>query len=207
MSTESVKPKTEPRTCDVCAQEEDSHAEFSWQLAREDVEVAGDDDILVLLESRLAGPTVIVLPEAGGVVVYSVIRCCDGCLNESFRRYEDSHNPRPKKTRRALLDDIKGVSQEKGWLLYALQLDHLAPRGFPNVALIRDEQLRLIFARPEAWVRQRPVAIPSGQVFISPGVPPDIQAGILTALDERRTTDDVAFLYMDEKYPDSARTA
>ena len=143
MSTESVKPKTEPRTCDVCAQEEDSHAEFSWQLAREDVEVAGDDDILVLLESRLAGPTVIVLPEAGGVVVYSVIRCCDGCLNESFRRYEDSHNPRPKKTRRALLDDIKGVSQEKGWLLYALQLDHLAPRGFPNVALIRDEQLRL----------------------------------------------------------------
>ena len=155
------------------------------------------------MERRQGLPSVLVLPDDGGVLAYSVDPFCDGCLDRYWREYEERHTPANKVNRAAFLERIRISSLGAGWGVYTLQLQYLSPRGFPNLALIRDEQLLLRSVRGDATARSRAFHSPGHSLIMSPEVPQETRRALLRDPIGGLLSQKLAFLYMDEKYPDA----
>ena len=196
--------------CARCHRKEDSANKLTWQMSREDITVRSEDDALNWIKGRVGLPSVIVLPDDGGFLAYSVVGYCDSCLNEQLKEYEEQHTPADEVTRGEFQEKVVQLFHRNGWTVYSLQLDHLAPRGFPNLALIKDDQLLLRSLSGDVTVRLRAFHHPAQTAFhhsphsllISPEVPQEIQETLLRSSNQEQIPHTVAFLYMDEKYLD-----
>ena len=193
----------EVTTCAVCGGKESRGYPFTWQLTRQDVELENEGAVKDWMELRKGVPTVLVLPDDGGVIPYSVDPFCDGCLDENWREYEECHTPADKLNRATLLEQIRAFCSDPGWDLYTLQRQYLCPRAFPNLAVIRDEGLVLLSVRGHTTARRRAYQPRSHHIFISPEVPKDTRETLLRDPNEGLPSEKVAFLYMDEKYPET----
>ncbi len=71
------------------------------------------------------------------------------------------------------------------------------------MALIRDDQLLLRQVRGDATARPRALHPPGHTLLVSPDVPEDMREALLRDPNEGQPSEAVAFLYMDEKYPDT----
>ena len=70
------------------------------------------------------------------------------------------------------------------------------------MALIRGDRLVLRSVRGEVTGRVRAFHPPAHTLLLSPEVPQDMQEALLRNQNEEQLSDKIAFLYMDEKYPD-----
>ena len=107
------------------------------------------------MEQQQGQPSVMVLPDDGGVLAYSVAPYCDACLDKYWREYEERHTLSGKVNRAAFQEKIRSFSHSAGWDLNILQLEYLAPRGFPNMALKRGDRLLLPSVRGDVSARPR----------------------------------------------------
>ena len=189
--------------CAGCHRKEDSANKLTWQMSREDITIRNEDDVLIWMKRREGRPYVMVLPDDGSIQVYSVAGYCDNCLNRQLQEYEEQHTPADKVAKGEFQERIVQLSHHNGWTAYSLQLDHLAPRGFPNLALIRDDKLLLKSLRGEVTVRLRAFHHPAHTLLISPEVPQEIRETLLRSSNKQQIPHTVAFLYMDEKYLDA----
>ena len=71
------------------------------------------------------------------------------------------------------------------------------------MALIRDDQLLLRSVRGDVIARLRAFQAPNHGLVISPEVPQHTREALLRDPNEGQPSEKVAFLYMDEKYPDT----
>ena len=188
--------------CTACGAKEGKTHRLTWQMSRLDIELTDDVSINEWMERRQGLPSILVLPDGDGVLAYSVEPYCDDCLDRQWREYEERHTPADKMSRATFLEQIRTYSLGAGWVPYTLQLQYLSPRGFPNLALIRNNQL--LFRSVRGDVHARPRAFrPSGQCLImSPEVPQSTREALTMDPNEGLLSQKVAFLYMDEKYPD-----
>ena len=195
---------SEVPACAVCGGEEGGTHRLTWQMSRLDVELNDDVSASEWMERRQGLPSVLVLADRGGVLAYSVDPYCDGCLDRHWREYEERHTPDDKVDRANFLQTIKSHSRGAGWSAYDLQLQYLSPRGFPNLALMRDNRLLLRSVRGGITARPRAFHPPGGHsLIVSPEVPQSTREALLGNPDEGLLSQKLAFLYMDEKYPDT----
>ena len=144
-----------------------------------------------------------VLPDSGGILVYSVAPYCDCCLDKHLKEYEEGHTPSGETTRAKFQERVVNLFRHNGWTVYFLQHDHLAPRGFPNLALLKDDQLLLRSLRGDVTVRLRAFHPSAGTVVISPETPQEVREALLGSSGNQPIPNTVAFLYIDEKYLDT----
>ena len=142
----------------------------------------------------------------GEFVIYSVAPYCEVCLNRHVQKYEESHTPQDKLTTNAFLNDVVSLSRKNYWSTYTLQHLNLSPRGFPNLVLIREDQLLFLSLRGDVSVRMRlgTSAIAAHTMLISPEVPETLREMLLKERNRERAPNGISFLYMDEKLPDLA---
>ena len=189
--------------CAVCGGKEGRTRRLTWQMSRLDIELHDDVSVREWMEGRQGLPSVLVLPDGGGLLAYSVDPYCDGCLDRHWREYEERNTPGDKVNRGTFLQKIKSYSLRAGWSAYELQLQYLSPRGFPNLALIRDDQLLLPSVRGDVIARPRAFHPPGHSLIMSPEVPQSMQEALLGNPNEGLLSQKLAFLYMDERYPDT----
>ena len=206
MSGEGTTPAdhtNEIPACAGCGGKEDKTHRLTWQLSR--LDIAFEDDVAVKewMEQRQGMPSVLALPDDGGAFAYSVDPYCDSCLDRNWREYEERHTPGDKVNRAAFQEQIGAFSRGAGWDMYTLRFQYLAPRGFPNLVLIRDDQLLVRSVRGDVTARSRVFRTPGHSLVISPEVPQDTREALLRDPNEGQPSEKVAFLYMDEKYPDT----
>ena len=202
-STTSGDNKTEVSACAVCGGKEGRTRRLTWLMSRLDIELHDEVAVSEWMEGRQGLPSVLVLPDGGGVLAYSVDPYCDGCLDRYWREYEERNTPDDKVNRASFLRKIKSYSLHAGWSAYDLQLQYLSPRGFPNLALIRDDQLLLPSVRGDVLARPRAFHPPGHSLIMSPEVPQSTREALQRNPDEGLMSQKLAFLYMDEKYPDA----
>ena len=188
--------------CSICRRKENQYNKLTWQLYRQNITLENEHDITDWMEQRRGKPSVLVLPDAGGILAYSVAPYCDGCLNNFLREYEEHHTTSDKVTRSEFQSRLRTLRAETGWNAYTLQLEYLAPRGFPNLVITKDDRLILASARGDVTVRPRAFHSPAHSIVISPEVPHTIREQFHRDPNQRESSNGVAFLYMDEKYPD-----
>lgn len=189
--------------CAGCHRKENSANKLTWQMSREDITISNEDDVHNWMKRREGLPSVIVLPDDGGILVCSVAGYCDDCLDKHLKEYEEQHTPSDKVTRGEFQERVVQLCHHNGWTVYSLQLDHLAPRGFPNLALIKDDHLLLGSLRGDVTVRLRAFHHPANTLLISSEVPQEIRETLLRSSHKQQIPHTVAFLYMDEKYLDT----
>ena len=199
----SVDHNGEVPACALCGAKDGRNYRLTWQLSRQDITLEEDVAVNEWIERRQGLPSVLVLPDDGGVLAYSVDPYCDGCLDRHWREHEERHTPAGKVTRATLQEKIRTSSLGAGWDMYTLQFKYLAPRGFPNLVLIRGSELLFPFVRGHVTARTRAFHSPGHSFIISPEVPQDIRETLLRDPNDGRPSQKVAFLYMDEKYPDT----
>ena len=199
----SADHNSEIPACAVCGGKEGRHNRLTWQMSQQGITFEDVLDVNDWMERRQGQPSVLVLPDDGGVLAYSVAPYCDSCLDKFWKEHEERHTPAGKVNRAAFQGNIKALSRDAGWDIYTLQLEYLAPRKFPNMALIREDRLLLPSVRGDVTARPR-VFHPQGHTLvISPEVPQDMRETLLRDPNEGRPSEKVAFLYMDEKYPNT----
>ena len=198
----SADHNSEVPACAVCGGKECRHNRITWQMSRQDITFEDAAAVKEWMERRQGLPSVLVLPGDGGVLAYSVDPYCDSCLDKFWKEHEERHTPADKVNRAAFQENIKAFSRGAGWDIYTLQLEYLAPRGFPNMALIRGDRLLLPSARGDVTARPRAFHPLGHTLVVSPEVPQDMQEALLRGPTEGQPSEAVAFLYMDEKYPD-----
>ena len=192
--------------CAGCGQKGSIGKELHWSMTREDREIKGEDDLQGLLERRTGPPRVLVLPDEGGVLIYSVIPYCEGCFNEQAKDYELRKTPPDKVSREALLKRVIAHAHKQCWTTYLLQQPYLSPRGFPNLVMTRGEHVRLFSVQGDVNVRLRAgkaINLSGHTLLMSPDVPKEVQQMLVGNTEEDQVSDRVAFLYMDEKYLDT----
>ena len=202
-SATSGDNNSEVPACAVCGGTEGRARRLTWQMSRLDIEFNDGVSVSEWTEGRQGLPSVLVLPDGGGALAYSVDPYCDGCLDRYWREYEERHTPDDKMNRATFLQEIKTYSIRAGWSAYDLQLPYLSPRGFPNLALVKDDQLLLRSVRGDIVARPRAFHPPGHSLFMSPEVPQKTRETLLRNPDEGLLSQNLAFLYMDEKYPDA----
>ena len=205
--TASGDHDSEVPACSVCGGREGRNHRLTWQLSRQDITFENDVAVKEWMERRQGLPSVLVMPNDGGALAYSVGPYCDGCLDRYWREHEERHTPADKVSRAAFQEEIGAFSRGACWAMYTLQFQYLAPRGFSNLALIRHDRLLFPSVRGDVTVRTRAFHPPGHSLFISPEVPQDTREVLLRDPNEGRPSDRLAFLYMDEKYPDSKAPA
>ena len=84
------------------------------------------------MNGREGLPSVMVLPDNGGILVYSVAPYCDGCLDKHLKEFEEGHTPSDETTRAKFQERVVKLFRRNSWTVYSLQLDHLAPRDSPT---------------------------------------------------------------------------
>ena len=188
--------------CAECGRKEDGRNRLTWQMSRQDITFDDVQEVKDWMERRQGQPSALVLPDDGGALVYAFAPYCDDCLDKFLREREERDTPTGELNRSAFQEKVKSFSCGVGWDTYTLQLQYLAPRGFPNMALIRGDRLVLPSVRGEVTGRVRAFHPPAHTLILSPEVPQDMQDALLRNQDEEQLSDKVAFLYMDEKYPD-----
>ena len=188
--------------CAVCHRREDRKNNLTWQMSREGITFENEQKVKAWMEQRQGQPSVLVLPDNGGVLAYTVAAYCNCCLDNLLREYEEHHTPSGKVTRGEFNRRIRTLFSDAGWEVSVLQLEHLAPRGFPNLALTKDERLLLPSVRGDVTARPRAFHPSAHSLVLSPEVPAELTEALLRGSNERRSSDAIAFLYMDEKYPD-----
>ena len=193
----------EVSACALCGGKESRNPSLTWEFSRIDIALGDVFAVQEWMERRQGLPSVLVLPDDGGVLAYSVDPYCDSCLDRNLREHEERHTPADKVNRATFQETIRSSSRGAGWDMYTLRFQYLAPRGFPNLALIRDDQLLLSSVRGDVIARSRAFHAPSHRLVISPEVPQYAREALLTDPNEGRPSEKVAFLYMDEKYPDT----
>ena len=202
-SATSGDHNSEVPACAVCGGKEWRNHRLTWQLSRQDLKIENDVAVKEWMERRQGLPSVLVLPDDGGVLAYSVDPYCDGCLDRYWREYEERHTPVDRVNRAAFLEKIRTSSLGSGWAVYTLELQYLSPRGFPNLALIRDDQLLLGSVRGDVTARTRAFHPPGHSLIISPEVPQGTREALLRDQNEGVPSEKLAFLYMDERYSDT----
>lgn len=160
------------------------------------------NDMIEFLEKRKGDPQVLILPDDGGVFLYSVLPFCETCLDQYIREYEEQHTSSENETRIKYRERIEAEARECGWTVYSLQLSHLAPRGFPNLTLVRDDKPLYLTVQGDVVVRPRAYHPPAHSIGFSPEVPEELRQAYIRKSEENQVPDAVAFLYMDEKYLD-----
>ena len=188
--------------CAGCGRKRGGHNGLTWQMSRQDITFDDVRDVKNWIEQQQGQPSALVMPDDGEVLAYTFSPYCDDCLDRFSKEYEERHTPAGKENRAAFQEQIEEFSYGAGWDSYTLQLQYLAPRRFPNMALIRGDQLVLRSVRGEVTGRMRAFHPPAHTLVLSPEVPQDIQEALLRNQDEEQLSDKIAFLYMDEKYPD-----
>ena len=190
--------------CAVCYRREDRQNRLTWQMSRQDVMIESIEDAIGWMERRRRQPSALVLPDdSGEVLAFSVDPYCDDCLDNLLREYEERHTPSDKVTRSEFQRRVRASFADAGWEVYILDLEHLAPRGFPSLALTRDDRLILPSVRGDVTVRPRAFHPPAHRLLMSPEVPVEVSELFLRDSSARRSSETIAFLYMDEKYPDT----
>ena len=189
--------------CSVCGRRKDRHNRLTWQMSRQDITLEDELDSKDWMERRQGHPSVLMMPDNGGVLAYSVAPYCDACLDKCWREHEERHTSADKVNRVAFQTKIRRFSRGAGWKIYTLRLEYLAPRKFPTVALIRGDRLLLPSVRGGVTARPRAFHPPAHTLLISPEVPQDVQEALLRGPNEGQQPEAVAVLYMDEKYPDT----
>ena len=175
--------------CAVCGCIEGRKHRLTWQLSRQDITLKDEVAVKDWMEQRQGQPSVMVLPDDRGVLAYSVAPYCDACLDKYWREYEERHTPSGKVNRAAFQEKIRTFSCRAGWDLYVLQLEYLAPRGFPNMALKRGDRLILPSVRGDVIARPRAFHPPGHSLVISPEVPEDIQEALTRDPNEGRPSE------------------
>ena len=206
MSGEGTIPgddNSEVLECAECGRKKGRNNRLTWQMSRQDITFEDVLDLEDWMERRQGQPSVLVLPDKGGVLAYSSTPYCDDCLDKCWGEHEERDTPAGKVNRSAFQEKIRAFSRGAGWNMYTLQLEYLAPRGFPNMALIRGDQLLLPRVRGDVTARPRAFHPPGHTLLVSPEVPQDIREALLQGPNEGQPSEAVAFLYMDEKYPDT----
>ena len=196
------KTKEKSTQCVVCYSDERGERKLSWQMIRQDVALTDEESVKDWMEQRQGHPSVLVLPDDGGILAYSLAPYCNGCLDNFYREYEERNTTFSEMTRDELLRKIKAVGEKNDWRVYVLQSQYLAPRGVPNVILAKDDRLLIRSVRGDVTARPRVLHPPAHSLFISPEVPPEIRETLTRMRNRREALDAVAFLYMDEKYID-----
>lgn len=190
--------------CTECQKEESDQSTLAWLVQKQDVKIDSTDAIEDWIKQHDGQGYMVAIPEVGDIVIYLVQPFCDECCNTVFARYEDTHTPEGEDTRSQLLGRILGELRKSEWGCFVLDKQHLAPRGFPNLAIRKEGDLRLISVRGGAYVRPRKAGFPTGTLAVSPNVPKHVRENLLGQLEEKGLNDSIAFLYMDEKYVDPA---
>ena len=189
--------------CADCQQEDTSRDGLTWRMTRQDIVIGTEEDILVCMAQREGLSTVMIFQEDGEILIYSLALYCDNCIHRHIETYEECHTPSDKMTRRNFRQNVSSLFLENDWSVYSLQLDHLAPMGFPNMAAIREDRLLFASLRGDVTVRHRSFHLPKGTLLISPEVPEEIRESLTLNCNETQTPSSVTFLYMDEKYADT----
>lgn len=192
----------EVQKCAECGRRKGGHNGLTWQMSRQDITFDDVQDVKDWMERRQGQPSALVMPDDGGALAYTFAPYCDDCLDKFLKEREERYTPAGKSNRAAFQEKVRAFSCGAGWDTYSLQLQYLAPRGFPNMALIRGDQLLLRSVRGEVTGRVRAFHPPAHTLVLSPEVPQDMQEALLRNRDEEQLSDKIAFLYMDEKYPD-----
>lgn len=143
-------------------------------MSKLDVEFGDESHLRQFVEEGANLPLVVFLPDDGGAVVYLVSSYCDDCFNATLAEYEEQNTPPGKVKSGDFETYISHTAHNNDWTVYALQLSRLAPRGIPNMVLLRGEDL--LFPRVEGDVsvrlRSRPHhTFPASKVLVSPTVP------------------------------------
>ena len=188
--------------CVVCDSDEGSKRKLTWQMIRQDVAFANEENVKDWMEQRQGQPSVLAFPDDGGILAYSLAPYCDGCLDNSFREYEERNITSGQMTRDELLRKIRTLGEQDDWKTYVLQCQYVAPRGVPNIIMVRDDQLVIRSVRGDVTARPRALHPPAHSLLISPEVPQEIRETLTRNRIRRGASDAVAFLYMDEKYID-----
>ena len=189
--------------CAGCHKDEFNADELTWQLTREEISISDVGDLGFWMNNREGIPPIIILPDDGGILAYSVAQYCGSCLDENFREYEEQHTPPDKVTKGDFMDRVVAQSRLNGWIAYILRLNYLSPRGFPDLALVRDDQFLLRSVRGDVTSRSRAFHPPAQSILISPEVPQELRENLLRSFQKPQSSESVAFLYMDEKYLDT----
>ena len=188
----------------MCYRREDRQNRLTWQMARQDITIENIEEAEEWMDRRQGQPSALVLPDDNGeVLAFSVDPYCDNCLDNLLRKYEESHTPPDKVTRSEFQRRVRASFADASWDVYTLQLEHLAPRGFPNLALTKDDRLILPSVRGDMTVRPRAFHPPGHTMLMSPEVPEEVNELFLRDSSAHRSSDTIAFLYMDERYPDT----
>lgn len=199
---------TEKRAqCVGCSCEENPSNRLTWQLVRQEIALASEEDVKDWMEQRQGQPSVLVMPVDGGIVAYSLASYCESCLDSFLREYEERNTTCSEMTRDELLGKITTLGEKKDWRIFVLQSQYLAPRGIPNIVLARDKQLLIRSVRGDVTARLRAPHPPAHSLLISPEVPKEIRETLTRKRSRRGSSDTVAFLYMDEKYIDPKASA
>ena len=167
--------------CAECNRKESGASKLTWQMSREDITIRNEGDLRVWMKRREGLPSVMVLPDSGGILVYSVAPYCDCCLDKHLKEYEEGHTPSGETTRAKFQERVVNLFRHNGWTVYFLQHDHLAPRGFPNLALLKDDQLLLRSLRGDVTVQLRAFHPSAGTVVISPETPQEVREVLATS--------------------------
>ena len=150
-------------------------------------------------------PFVVRLPDEGGVEIYAILSYCDDCLEARSVEYEESNTPEGQTTSRAFYEEVADWARQQGWQAYELTHRYLAPRGVPNMVMVRDD--RVVFTKLEGDVsvrfREAPMLDLGGcTIATSPEVPRAISEMLHSFDDGAQEEIPLGFLYMDEKYVD-----
>ena len=209
MSAENTIPDKVSGTyseCVECHQPADSAKTLTWVMLREDVELRNMADVKAFLERSEGRPYIMVLPEDEEIKVYSVAWYCDDCLDRYLDVYEKRHTSSDKVTKADLQERVLQLARDTDWLIYVRDLSHMVPRGFPDLALIREDEVIFPTLRGDVSMRLRSLGkghISSHSLLISPAVPQEVWDTFLHTSGEKPIPHTVTFLYMDEKYIDT----
>lgn len=202
----AIPESNEPMECAGCGGVAAGEFASWYAMERQSTEI----EDLVQMEEFLAQaqgrPFVVRLPDEGGVEIYAILSYCDDCLEARSIEYEENNTPEGQTTSRAFYEEVAEWARQHDWQTYALSQRYLAPRGVPNIVLVRGD--RVIFTKIEGDVsvrfRESPMPDLGGcTILTSPEVPPVLSALLHSSEDEAHGSISVAFLYMDEKYLDA----
>ena len=158
MSAENTIPDKVSGTyseCVECHKPADSANTLTWVMAREDIELRNMADVKAFLERSEGRPYIMVLPEDEEIKVYSVAWYCDDCLDRYLDVYEKRHTSSDKLTKADLQERILQLARDTDWLIYVRDLSHMVPRGFPDLALIREDEVIFPTLRGDVSMRLR----------------------------------------------------
>ena len=188
--------------CVRCHRKADSGDKLTWLMFREDHVLRDMAEVKTFLEKGVGRPYIVTLPGDGGVHVYFGAWYCNSCCDTRLKEFEKHNTLSDQTTKTELENRVVKRALDSGWTTYSLQLGHLAPRGFPHMALIKGERLVLPSLVGSVAIRLRAFRAPPNTMLMSPEVPKEVREGLSCGYEKEQLPSTVSFLHMDEKYID-----